>query len=59
MLTNRGWVVYCQDTDTIIGHWNDYASAEQFWSDSMCSPDADQYDWAVFPAVEMLGLLEV
>ena len=59
MLTNRGWVVYCQDTDTVIGHWNDYKDAEQFWSDSLQSPDANRYDWAVFPALECAGLLEV
>ena len=59
MLTNRGWVVYCQDTDTVIGHWNDYKSAEQFWKDSLCGPDAEHYDWAVFPALECAGLLEV
>ena len=59
MLTNQGWVVYCQDTDTVIGHWNDYKSAERFWSDSLSGPDANQYDWAVFPALECAGLIEV
>ena len=59
MLTNQGWCVVCLDTDTIIGHWVNYKDADQFWSDSMCCPDADEYHWAVFPACEMLGLLEV
>lgn len=62
MLTNRGWVVYCQDTDTVIGHWNDYKDAEQFWLDSLLLPNgnlASDYDWAVFPALECAGLLEV
>jgi len=59
MYTNRGWVVYCQETDTVIGHWNKYADAEQFWSDSLCGPDGDDYDWAVFPAVEIDQMIEI
>lgn len=59
MLTNRGWTVYCCDTETVIGVWDKYADAEQFWSDAMCAPDADEYHWAVFPTLELTELVDV
>ena len=46
-------VFFDLETDTIIGWWNDYKDADQFWSDSMCGPDADEYNWSVFPTDEI------
>ena len=63
MLTNQGWVVYCTQTETVIGHWFDKQDAEQFWQDSLLiDTDGDisaEYKWAVFPALECTELLEV
>ena len=62
MLTNQGWVVYCTQTETVIGHWFKQADAEQFYKDSLCLSDGTvdpDYQWAVFPALECTELLEV
>ena len=63
MLTNTGWVVYCSETSTVIGHWFDKQDALQFWKDSLLiGTDGDiseEYKWVVFPALECTELLEV
>ena len=62
MITNRGWVVYCTQTETVIGHWFEQADAEQFYKDALVLPDGTvdpDHKWAVFPALECTELLEV
>ena len=63
MLTNRGWVVYCTESETVIGHWLKQEDAQQFWQDSLLIDTegdvSSEYKWAVFPALECTELLEV
>jgi len=48
--TTQSWVVYDLETDKIVGSWNEYADAEQFWSDALHTMETN---WAVFPEVEV------
>ena len=49
-VAQEGWVVYDVCKDEVIGKWNAYEDAMQFWGDVM---NCDDIDWQVFPASEV------
>lgn len=50
--TTQAWVVYDLDADEVIGSWQKYADADQFWADGLYA----QTNWAVFPEEEVCPL---
>ena len=49
-VATEGWVVYDVETDKVIGKWEKYSDAMQFWGDVLNCDDAN---WQVFPAGEV------
>ena len=49
-VATEGWVVYDVETDKVIGKWNNYDDAMQFWGDVL---NCDDENWQVFPAGEV------
>ena len=46
-VAQQGWVVYDVVKEEVIGKWDKYTDAMQFWGDVM---NCDDIDWQVFPA---------
>ena len=49
-VSTEGWVVYDTETEEIIGKWDKYQDAMQFWGDVL---NCDDINWQVFPAGEV------
>lgn len=49
-VAQQGWCVYDVETDEVIGKWDKYEDAMQFWGDVL---NCDDINWCVFPASEV------
>ena len=49
-VAQEGWCVYDVVKDEVIGKWEKYSDAMQFWGDVL---NCDDINWQVFPAGEV------